>query len=153
MCVSYRYGSGADLPGIDALILDTFDRSAPMGTGYSKLGGNYAPVFRQSAMAKEAGFPITLHLDKYIDEFSTSNALALKVDEAKSNGAASKSNVTLVVPESISILRSVTKLSIVDIAEKTLGWNVEVRKVSFDEVKDGSFQEFMAAGTAAVSRP
>jgi branched-chain amino acid aminotransferase len=141
-----RYGSGDDLPGIDALVLDTFDRCAPMGTGYTKLGGNYCPVFRQSSMAKQAGYPITLHLDsvehKYIDEFSNSNVLAIKSDGTSN---------TLVVPESASILRSVTKLTIVDLAKKTLGWNVDVRKVLFEEVKAGAFQEFMAAGTAAVS--
>lgn len=129
-----------------------------MGTGYTKLGGNYVPVFRQTAMAKQAGYPITLHLDsaehKYIDEFSTSNAVAIKVDgneETKANGS-TKSNVTLVVPESVSILRSVTKLSVVDIAQRVLGWNVEIRKVTFEEVKSGAFKEFMAAGTAAVSK-
>lgn len=147
---SNRYGSGDDLPGIDALVLDTFDRCAPMGTGYTKLGGNYCPVFRQSSMAKQAGYPITLHLDsvehKYIDEFSNSNVLAIKHD-----GSNSSSGITLVVPESASILRSVTKLTIVDLARKTLGWNVDVRKVLFEEVKAGVFQEFMAAGTAAVS--
>lgn len=152
------YGTGDELPGIDALVLDTFDRCAPMGTGYTKLGGNYAPVFRQSAMAKQAGYPITLHLDsvehKYIDEFSNSNVLAIKVDEESSSSSlqSSSSNVTLVVPESASILRSVTKLTIVDLAQKTFGWNVQVRKVLFQEVKDGKFKEFMAAGTAAVSR-
>lgn len=125
-----------------------------MGTGYTKLGGNYAPVFRQSFMAKQSGYPITLHLDsvehKFIDEFSNSNVIAIKIDESSSQS--SGSNVTLVVPESASILRSVTKLTIVDLAQKTFGWNVQVRKVLFQEVKDGGFQEFMAAGTAAVSR-
>lgn len=127
-------------------MLDTFDRSAPLGTGYTKLGGNYVPVFRETAKAKAAGYPITLHLDssehKYIDEFSTSNALAIKT-----NGQ----TTTLVVPESMTILRSVTKLSIVDLAKHVCGWNVDVRRVSFDEVTAGDFGEFMAAGTAAVS--
>jgi branched-chain amino acid aminotransferase len=143
----YRYAASAELPSIDALVLDTFDRCAPMGTGYTKLGGNYCPVFRQSAMAKEAGYPITLHLDsvehKYVDEFSNSNVLAIK--------SSSSSKATLVVPESATILRSVTKLTIVDLARRTLGWDIDVRKVMFEEIKAGAFQEFMAAGTAAVS--
>lgn len=120
-----------------------------MGTGYTKLGGNYCPVFRQSAKAKEAGYPITLHLDsvehKYVDEFSNSNVLAIK------SSSSSSSKPTLVVPESATILRSVTKLTIVDLARKTLGWDINVRKVMFEEIKAGAFQEFMAAGTAAVS--
>lgn len=35
----YSYGSGGKLPAIDAFVLDTFDRSAPNGTGHTKLGG------------------------------------------------------------------------------------------------------------------
>lgn len=117
-----------------------------MGTGHTKLGGNYAPVFGPTAQAKKQGYPITLHLDSathtYVDEFSTSNALAVQKQG---------DTVTLVVPESTSILRSVTKLSVVEIAEKLCGWKVDLRQVAFDELKQNKFDEFMAAGTAAVS--
>lgn len=58
----------------------------------------------------------------------------------------------LVVPESPSILRSVTKLSVCDLARR-LGWTVERRPLAFEEVKAGKFQEFMAAGTAAGITP
>ena len=143
LCSSY--GTGGALPAIDAFVLDTFDRSAPNGTGHTKLGGNYAPVFGPTAAAKAQGYPITLHLDSanhtHVDEFSTSNALALASKDGKQ---------TLVVPESPSILRSVTKLSVCDLARR-MGWTVERRPLAFDEVKKGDFVEFMAAGTAAVS--
>lgn len=146
--VGSLYGSGADVPAVDGFVLDTFDRSAPMGTGHTKLGGNYAPVFAPTAAAKKQGYAITLHLDSashtYIDEFSTSNALAVQKEG---------DNVTLVVPDSTSILRSVTKLSVVDIAEKLCGWKVDLRQVAFDEVKQNKFAEFMAAGTAAGITP
>lgn len=131
-----------------------------MGTGYTKLGGNYAPVFRQTEMLKKKGYPIALHMDsvehRYIDEFSTSNALAIKIEESTTNGDVghingTSSNISLVIPESMSILRSVTKLSIADIAKKVFGWKLEIRKVAFEELKSGAFKEFMAAGTAAVS--
>ncbi|PWN39825.1 branched-chain amino acid aminotransferase II [Ceraceosorus guamensis] len=146
--VGSLYGTGGNLPAIDAFVLDTFDRSAPMGTGHTKLGGNYAPVFGPTAAAKKRGFPITLHLDSaehtYIDEFSTSNAIGIST----SAGA-----TRLIVPESPSILRSVTKLSVVDIASKHLGWAVERRPVKFSELAQGSFAEFFAAGTAAGVTP
>lgn len=146
--VGSLYGSGAEIPAVDGFVLDTFDRTAPMGTGHTKLGGNYAPVFGPTANAKKQGYPITLHLDSathtYVDEFSTSNALAVS-----KNG----DSITLVVPDSTSILRSVTKLSVVDIAEKLLGWKVDLRQVAFEELKQGKFEEFMAAGTAAGITP
>lgn len=38
------YGSaGTSAPGVAALVLEDFDRSAPKGTGSAKLAGNYAP--------------------------------------------------------------------------------------------------------------
>ncbi|SAM82135.1 related to branched-chain amino acid aminotransferase [Ustilago bromivora] len=146
--VGSLYGSGAEIPAVDGFVLDTFDRSAPMGTGYTKLGGNYAPVFGPTAQAKKQGYPITLHLDSAthtnVDEFSTSNALAIQKEGDET---------TLVVPESTSILRSVTKVSVVEIAEKLCGWKVELRQVAFEELKQNKFAEFMAAGTAAGITP
>ncbi|KAN0061661.1 hypothetical protein ACQY0O_005652 [Thecaphora frezii] len=146
--VGSLYGSTKAIPAVDGFVLDTFDRTAPMGTGHTKLGGNYAPVFGPTREAKKKGYAITLHLDSatrtYVDEFSTSNALAIQKQGE---------STTLVVPESISILRSVTKISVVDIAEKLLGWKVELRPVAFEEVKSKTFQEFLAAGTAAGITP
>lgn len=61
--VGNMYSAAADAPGVDALVLDTFDRAAPRGSGAFKLAGNYAPVFRHQAAAKKAGYGITMHLD------------------------------------------------------------------------------------------
>ncbi|GAA5896058.1 hypothetical protein JCM6882_005600 [Rhodosporidiobolus microsporus] len=145
------YGSaGGKAPAVDAVVVEDFDRAAPKGTGSYKLAGNYAPVLRHQAKAKADGFAITLHLDSktrtHIDEFSTSNALAIK--KASSPDA----TPTLVVPRSESILKSVTTKSLVDIA-KGLGWNVELRPVPFQEAIDGGLEEFMACGTAAAITP
>lgn len=45
------------------------------------MGGNYAPTFGPMKKAKLSGYDLTLHLDSkthtYIDEFSTSNFVAL----------------------------------------------------------------------------
>ncbi|KAI8876955.1 branched-chain amino acid aminotransferase [Backusella circina FSU 941] len=134
---------------VDAIVIEDFDRSAPKGTGGFKLGGNYAPTFPHIMKAKKAGYALTLHLDSktntYIDEFSTSNFVALTAPDA--NGKR-----TFVTPNSASILRSVTRLSLEDAARK-LGWDVEERAVSFQEVEDGKFDEVAACGTAAIITP
>lgn len=118
--------------------------AAPLGTGSGKLGGNYAPVFKYAAEAKAAGYPITLHLDSktrsQIDEFSTSNFVALLDDPASGKK-------TFIVPESASILKSVTTKSLIELA-KSFGWLVEMRPVPWLEV--AKFSEIAACGTAAV---
>lgn len=149
-----NYYTGGIKP-VDSVILDDFDRcnsvavasliiAAPLGTGNAKVGGNYAPVFRHSAKAKHAGYPITLHLDSgtrtHIDEFSTSNFVALRRNP-------STQRLTFVTPESPSILKSVTTKSLIELS-KSFGWDVEVRPVPWSEVAD--FEEVAACGTAAV---
>lgn len=40
--VGSLYGSaGSKAPGVDAVVVASFDRSAPLGTGSAKLAGNY----------------------------------------------------------------------------------------------------------------
>ena len=130
---------------VAALILEHFDRSAPEGTGSTKIGGNYAPVLRWSEKAKDEGYGITLHLDSKtrteIDEFSTSGFLGLRQDGDKH---------TLVVPNSKNVLKSVTSDSICEIA-RSFGWEVECRSVKYEELPE--FTEVMAAGTAAALVP
>ncbi len=110
---------------LDALVMEEFDRAAPRGTGNAKIGGNYAPVIRWQAAAKKEGYGITLHLDSAtrteIDEFSTSGLVGAKKAEDGS--------VTLVVPDSSSIINSVTSDSCLAVA-RSLGWTVEKRSVS-----------------------
>ncbi|KAI9319042.1 branched-chain amino acid aminotransferase [Dichotomocladium elegans] len=137
------------IKAVDALVMEEIDRAAPLGTGSYKLGGNYAPTFGPMKKAIAQGYVITLHLDSkthtYIDEFSTSNFAALTKPDA--NGIR-----TLVTPNSASILRSVTRISLVDIARK-LGWKVEERPILFSEVEEGKFDEVAAVGTAVVITP
>lgn len=67
-------------------------------------------------------------------EFSTSNCLML----AHGKSSVDKlEKATLYIPESGSILKSVTTKSIADIAAKTFGWNVEVAPIPFADVKVG----------------
>ena len=58
---------------------------------------------------------------------------------------------TLVVPKSNSILPSITRRSIVYVAENILGMKVDEREVLLSEV--GSFKECGLCGTAAVISP
>jgi branched-chain amino acid aminotransferase len=109
---------------VDALILEDFDRAAPEGTGSAKVGGNYAPVLRWSEKASSQKFGITLHLDSKtrseIDEFSTSGFIGVLKDG---------DNITLVVPDSKNVIKSVTSESVCEIA-RSFGWTVEKRSVS-----------------------
>lgn len=130
---------------VDCLILEDFDRAAPHGTGSAKIGGNYAPVLQHSEAARKAGYGITLHLDSQtrtlIDEFSTSGFLGL---------LETTTPPTLVVPDSRSVISSITSRSVQEIAA-AWGWNVEVREVRVEEL--ARFKEVMAAGTAAALVP
>lgn len=142
--VANLYSASGAKP-VDTIIVEDFDRAAPYGTGSAKLGGNYAPVFKHALKAKKDGYAITLHLDSktrtHVDEFSTSNFLAIKGTGADS---------TLVVPESTSILKSVTTKSVVELA-RSFGWKVECRSVPVTEISE--FSEIMSVGTAAVITP
>lgn len=130
---------------VDGLVLEHFDRAAPEGTGNAKLGGNYAPVLKWSEKAKNEGFGITLHLDSktrtVIDEFSTSGFVGVKKDGDQ---------YTLSVPDSKSVIKSVTSDSVCRIAE-SFGWKVECRPIPYEELP--TFTEVMAAGTAAALVP
>lgn len=126
---------------VKALVVEQYDRAAPNGVGDCKVGGNYAAGLRGGEYAKKKGFPIPLYLDpkekKYVDEFGTSNFIAIKGN-------------TYLTPESISILPSITNKSLMDIAA-LLGMNVEKRPIAIDEVEH--FDEVGAVGTAAVITP
>lgn len=130
---------------LDALILEGFDRAAPNGTGTAKVGGNYAPVMRWSGKARSEGYGITLHLDSKtqteIDEFSTSGFVGVRTEG---------DDHTLVVPDSSSVIESVTSDSCLQVA-KSLGWKVEKRSIKYEELP--LFSEVMAVGTAAALLP
>jgi branched-chain amino acid aminotransferase len=127
---------------VDALIARDFDRAAPHGTGNVKAAGNYAASLYSSKYAKERHCPVALFLDPstrtYIDEFGTSNFLAITKDGK------------YVTSKSDSILPSITNKSLMTIAED-LGMTVERRPVKVEELAD--FAEVAACGTAVVITP
>ena len=115
---------GAD--ALDALVLDDFDRAAPRGMGAFKVGGNYAPVWRHAARAREMGFGITLHLDsaerRFVEEFSTSGFLGARLED-------DHATPVLVVPMTENAIKSATSDALVRVAELE-GWAVEKTAVS-----------------------
>lgn len=126
---------------VKALVIEDYDRAAPLGVGDCKVGGNYAAGLKGSEHGKRKGFPIVLYLDpkekKFIDEFGTSNFIGIK-------------NNTYLTPDSESILPSITNLSLAIIAQD-LGLNVDRRPIEINEIE--TFQEIGAVGTAAVITP
>lgn len=120
-----------------------FDRAAPHGTGHIKAGLNYAMSLYAIVDAHNQGFSENMYLDA---------ATHTKVEET---GGANFLFVTkdgkLVTPKSDSILPSITRRSLMQVARDYLGIEVEEREVFFDEVKD--FAECGLCGTAAVISP
>ena len=120
-----------------------FDRAAPHGTGHIKAGLNYAMSLHAIVDAHNQGYDENMYLDA---------ATRTKVEET--GGAnflfVTKDN-TVVTPKSNSILPSITRRSLLYVAEHYLGLKVEEREVYLDEVKD--FAECGLCGTAAVISP
>ena len=120
-----------------------FDRAAPHGTGHVKAGLNYAMSLHAIVDAHNQGYDENMYLDA---------ATRTKVEET---GGANFIFITkdgkLVTPKSDTILPSITRRSIMYVAEHYLGMEVEEREVFFDEVKD--FAECGLCGTAAVISP
>ena len=120
-----------------------FDRAAPRGTGHIKAGLNYAMSLHAIVDAHNNGFEENMYLDPATRTFVEETGGANFIFVTKDN--------TVVTPKSGSILPSITRRSIIYVAEHYLGLKVEERPVRFDEVKD--FAECGLCGTAAVISP
>ncbi len=123
------------------VIMREFDRSAPLGMGKYKVGGNYAASLVAGAKAHELGYSNVFYLDavekKYIDECGAANFFGIK-------------NNTYITPKSSSILPSITNKSLMVLAEE-MGMKVERRQIPVEEL--ATFEEAGACGTAAVISP
>lgn len=123
------------------VILRSFDRAAPQGTGIYKIGGNYAASLVAGDKAHQMGYSAVLYLDpkekKYIDEGGPANFFGIKGN-------------TYITPKSTSILPSITNDSLMKLA-KDLGMQVEQRPVLETELE--SLDEAGICGTAAVISP
>lgn len=123
------------------VIIREYDRSAPLGTGIYKVGGNYAASLKANSIAHEKGYACEFYLDakekKYMDECGAANFFGIK-------------NNTYVTPKSTSILPSITNKSLMQLAED-YGMKVERRQIPEEEL--ATFEEAGACGTAAVISP
>lgn len=122
-------------------LIRSHDRSAPLGMGKYKVGGNYAASLVASKLAHDKGYSSEFYLDakekKYIDECGAANFIGIKGNK-------------YITPKSDSILPSITNKSLMQIA-KDFGMEVEVRPVPLEELEE--FDEAGACGTAAVISP
>jgi branched-chain amino acid aminotransferase len=124
---------------------DEYIRAAQGGTGYAKVGGNYAGSLRAAQKAYACDCNDVLWLDafehKYIEEVGSSNAFFVIGDEV------------VTAPLAGTILPGITRDSVLTLLRE---WGVTAneRMISIDEVidaaKKGELKEAFASGTAAV---
>ena len=122
--------------------ISDFDRAAPRGTGHVKAGLNYAMSLYAIVDAHEQGYDENIYLDSAtrtcIEETGGANIIFIKGN-------------TLVTPKSDTILPSITRRSLLQVAKDYLGMEVEEREVRLTEI--GDFEECGLCGTAAVISP
>lgn len=120
-----------------------YDRAAPHGTGHVKAGLNYAMSLYAIMEAHSQRYDENMYLDAAtrtkVEETGGANFIFITKDQK------------LVTPKSSTILPSITRRSLMYVAEHYLGMEVEEREVYFDEVKE--FAECGLCGTAAVISP
>ena len=120
-----------------------FDRAAPNGTGNIKAGLNYAMSLHAIVTAHAEGYDENMYLDPKtrtnVEETGGANFLFVTKDGK------------VVTPKSDSILPSITRRSLVYVAQHYLGLEAEERVIPFEEVKD--MAECGLCGTAAVISP
>lgn len=124
-------------------LVSDYDRAAPKGTGAAKVAGNYAASLYPGKLAKSQGYADAIYLDP---------ATKTKIEEV---GAANFFGITadgqFVTPKSDSILPSITKYSLMTLAEERLGLTAIEGDVFIDQLD--RFVEAGACGTAAVITP
>lgn len=124
-------------------LVSDYDRAAGRGTGAAKVGGNYAGSLLPGAEAHKRAFSDAIYLDPIthtkIEEVGAANFFGITKDDK------------FITPESPSILPSITKYSLLHLAEHRLGLMVEQGDVYIDQLDQ--FKEAGACGTAAVISP
>lgn len=120
-----------------------FDRAAPNGTGCIKAGLNYAMSLHAIVTAHNEGYDENMYLDPKtrtkVEETGGANFLFVTKDGK------------VVTPKSDSILPSITRRSLIQVAKDYLGLEAEEREVYLDEL--GDMAECGLCGTAAVISP
>ena len=126
-----------------SLKVSDYDRAAPRGTGGIKSGINYGMSLYPQRLAHEQGFDDCLYLDPQSHTFveETGGANILFVDEEQ----------RIIVPKSTSILPSITRRSLITIAQDILQIPVIEKKVPILEISH--YKECALCGTATVVAP
>lgn len=126
-----------------------YARAGRGGTGSAKCGGNYAASLIAQLEAEEHGCKQVLFLDSFndnaVEELGGMNVFFVTKDQK------------LITPALTgTILEGVTRSSVIQLA-KDRGMEVEERKITLDEWRDGiasgEITEAFACGTAAVITP
>ena len=124
------------------LRISDLDRAAPRGTGHVKAGLNYAMSLYNIVDAHDQGYDENVYVDSAtrtcIEETGGANIIFIKGNK-------------LVTPKSDTILPSITRRSLLQVARDYLGMEVEEREVKITEI--GDFEECGLCGTAAVISP
>lgn len=125
------------------LCVSDFDRAAPRGTGHVKAGLNYGMSLHAGVLAKSGGYDENLFPDSatrtYVEETGGANFLFVTSDNE------------IITPKSDTILPSITRRSLLYVAEHYLGLKVTQRPVKLTELEE--FAECGLCGTAAVISP
>ena len=122
--------------------ISDLDRAAPKGTGHVKAGLNYAMSLYNIVDAHEQGYDENVYVD---------SATRTHIEETGGANIIFVSGNTLVTPKSDTILPSITRRSLLQVAKDYLGMEVEERPVALSEI--GEFTECGLCGTAAVISP
>lgn len=135
---------------IKVKVEDAYQRASARGTGWVKAAGNYAPCYYPTKQAKAEGFADLLFLDHsgtYIEEVGSANFAMVK-------------DGTLFVADSPSILKGITRDSVMRVAREKLGLEVVFAPLELDRVLGtgafaaaGPADEAFCMGTAAVISP
>jgi len=120
-----------------SLLVTSYHRSAPHGSGDVKSIGNYAPIFLAQKEAKEGGFGEVLFLDAKYDRF---------VEEAGASNLFCFQKETLFTPSLDSILPGITRLSTIQLA-KEMGIKVIEKKLDIEQILEA--EEVFCTGTGA----
>lgn len=134
---------------VNVKIEEFYTRASRGGVGRAKTAGNYAASLYPAKKGQENGFHQLVWTDgiehKYIEESGTMNIVFI-ID----------GKIITPSEDSDTILRGVTKRSVVEIAQHW-GYEVEERKVSVEEIvnalRSGTLQDAFGAGTAATIAP
>lgn len=127
---------------------DEYVRATQGGTGFAKIGGNYASGLKSQEKAHNLGYSQVLWLDgverKYVEEIGTSNAFFVIDDEV------------VTAPIEGTILPGITRDSVIHLL-KDWGIKVSERRITIEDIykayEDGRVSEIFATGTAAVISP